>query len=382
MRRRVRNLSLFAVVASVVVGATAWTFRVPILRLTGIDPDQGMPGRTTLRLPAGFTAGVFAEGLADPRFMAVAADGTLFVAERGRDRVVALPDRDADGMADETIEVGRGYDLAHSIAFTGPSELLAAGITRITRVTLGPDLRETARATFLDGLPSGGHATRTVLPLPDGSVLVSVGSSCNVCEELDDRRAAVLLAPAAGARTRVYMRGLRNAVGLALDPATGQAWATNMGRDLLGDDTPPETLYRVTDGADGGWPRCHAGTIVDPEFGTRPSAATGATGCDGVVPAAATFQAHAAPLGLAFWRDHAVIAFHGSWNRSSKVGYEVGWLPWADGPRGSVEPLATGFLDTATGSSTGRPAGLVVGADGALYVSDDKAGFVYRITAP
>ncbi|HSL77191.1 MAG TPA: hypothetical protein VK867_09610, partial [Candidatus Limnocylindrales bacterium] len=165
----------------------------------------------------------------------------------------------------------------------------------------------------------------------------------------------------------------RNAVGVWVDPATGRAWATNMGRDMLGDDLPPETLYEVIDGADAGWPRCHAGSIVDPQFG-----AAGA--CDGVAPPVVTFTAHSAPLALVGWEEHLVIAFHGSWNRSQKAGYEVVWLPWDGAPAGSPEPLATGFLPPDALGALGRPAGLAVGADGALYVSDDKAGFIYRIS--
>ncbi len=167
-----------------------------------------------------------------------------------------------------------------------------------------------------------------------------------------------------------------------IDPATGEIWATNNGRDMMGDDLPPETLYRVVDGADAGWPRCHAGDILDPEFGGEPDPLTGLVGCEGVAQPALTYQAHAAPLGLAFWRDHAVVALHGSWNRSEKVGYEVVWVPWDDGPSGPPEVLASGFLDTASGDAAGRPAGVSVGADGALYVSDDKGGFIYRIDAP
>lgn len=377
---RAPRLIAFALVAAVAVGLLVYAFRGQILRTAGVSFDTGTPGETALRLPEGVGAGVFASGLASPRFMAVSPEGVLFVADRGADRVVALPDRDGDGRADETVEVGRGFGLAHSLAFTADGSLLVAGTTTVHRVRLADDLTEDERSVFLAGLPEGGaHTTKTVAVRPDGSVLVSVGSSCNVCEEADERRAAVLLAPPEGGEARLFMRGLRNAVGVAIDSATGTAWATNMGRDLMGDDTPPETLYRLEDGADAGWPRCHAGTIADPEFGRRPDPRTGAVGCDGVAAPAATFQAHAAPLGLAFWEGHAVIALHGSWNRSSKVGYEVLWLPWSDGPTGDAEPLATGFLDPATGDSTGRPAGLVVGRDGALYVSDDKAGFIYRL---
>src|SRR5690606_14775432 len=123
-------------------------------------------------------------------------------------------------------------------------------------------------------------------------------------------------------------------------------------------------------------PRCHAGSLPDPEFGEGPSA------CEGVALPAATFDAHTAPLALVVWRDHLVVALHGSWNASTKVGYALWWMPWADGPAGRAEPLATGFLPDGAEDALGRPAGLAVGADGALYVSDDKAGFVYRIIGP
>jgi glucose/arabinose dehydrogenase len=380
MMQRVGRLLAFGVVASVIVVGLVLVFRGQLMRLAGVSFDIGTPGRTNLQLPSGIRAEVFAQDLAGPRFMAFSPDGVLVLAERDADRIVALPDRDADGHADETIVVGSGFGQAHSLAFADATTLLVPGRTTLYRVTLGADLREGSRTVFYGDYPGdGAHTTRTVLIRADGGVLLSVGSSCNVCEEADDRRAAILAIPPEGGSARVVMRGLRNAVGLAADPATGTVWATDMGRDLLSDDIPPETLYRVEDGAAAGSPRCHAGTLVDPDFGRRPSPVDGKVGCDGVVAPAATFQAHAAPLGLAFWGDRAVIAFHGSWNRSSKVGYEVDWLPWADGPAGPPEPLATGFLDQFSTESTGRPAGLVVGPDGALYLSDDKAGFIYRL---
>ena len=360
--RRARRLLAFAVVVSLAVGGLVFVFRGQLMRAAGVSFDTGAPGLTTLHLPAGYTAAPFATGLSSPRFMATSPAGVLFVADRLADRIVALPDANGDGRADRTVAVGSGYGLAHSLAFVDAHTLLVAGTTTLWRVTIGDDLVEQTRTAVLSGLPGdGAHTTKTVVIRPDGSVLLSVGSSCNVCLESDDRRAAILLVDPGVGRARVFMRGLRNAVGLAVDPATGAVWADVMGRDLIGDDRPPETLYRVVDGADGGWPRCHAGTIVDPDFGGTASPVSGATGCDGVAMPAAMFQAHAAPLGIAFWHGHAVIAFHGSWNRSSKVGYEVDWLPWADGPAGPAEPFATGFLDAFTTESTGRPAGVIVG---------------------
>lgn len=371
-RRRLRNLALFGLVAVFVVVGIVVVLRRPIEQAVGVSADLGPGGRADLVVPEGYEASVFAEGLATPRFMALAPDGSLIVAERGADRIVALPDHDADGVADETIEVGKGFEGAHSVAFEADGSLLVAGETTLFRLQLGPDLRERSRSVVLDGLTTGGHSTRTVAVLPDRQILLSAGSSCNACYEPDSRRAAIDILPTAGGTSRVYMKGLRNAVGVWVDPATGRTWATNMGRDLLGDDLPPETLYEVVDGADAGWPRCHAGSIVDPQFG-------GNGACDGVAQPAATFGAHTAPLALVGWEGNLVIAFHGSWNRSVKAGYDVLWLPWDGHPAGEPEPLATGFLPAGAEGALGRPAGLAVGADGALYVSDDKAGFIYRI---
>jgi len=371
--RRILNLALFGIIALVIVGGLVWTFRGRLLPLVGVYDDAGFGGRAELVVPDGYEASVFAEGLSGPRFMAVSPDGVLFVAEPGADRVVALPDADADGVADEAVEVGAGFGRAHDIEFTDDGALLVAGESALYGVALEPGgLHEAGRRVIVGDLPTGsGHSTRTVEVLPSGEILLSIGSSCDVCLEEDDRRAAIILVTATG-NQRLYMTGLRNAVGLWVDPATGRAWATVMGRDRLGDDRPPETLYEVVDGADGGWPRCHAGTILDPEFG-------GADGCERVTRPAATFPAHTAPLALVAWEGHLVVALHGSWNSTVKVGYKLVWLSWDGEPAGDVSDLATGFLPEGATDALGRPAGLAVGTDGALYVSDDKAGFIYRI---
>jgi glucose/arabinose dehydrogenase len=372
--RRLRNLALFGIGAFVVLGGVAWLFRAQLAPFLGVNLDVGGGGAAQLELPAGFSASVFAEGLVGPRFMEVGPDGTLFVAERGADRVVALPDRDGDGRADEVVEVGVGFGRGQDLEFTAEGRLLVAGETVLWEVTLD-GLREVERRAVAADLPTGGaHSTKSVEVLDGGEVLLSIGSSCNVCVEEDPRRGTVQVLTDDGMRPA--MIGLRNAVGLWVDPETGRAWATNMGRDFLGDDAPPETLYELVDGADAGWPRCHAGTLADPEFGTDADA------CAGVAEPAATFGAHTAPLALVGWEDHLVVAMHGSWNSSVKVGYALWWIPWDGDPAGPAEPFATGFLPDGAGSALGRPAGLAVGIDGALYVSDDKAGYVYRVIGP
>lgn len=342
-------------------------------------------GRSALVVPAGFTASVFAEGLAAPRFLAFGGDGRLVVAEGGRDRLVSLADTDGDGAADSRVDLADHLPSVHSAAWHEGAWYAGVPTGVIELKDVDGDGRADSRRVLVDDYPTPGHSTRTVLFLPDGRMLVSVGSSCNVCEEEDPRRATIVVYDGAVAGGgKIFARGLRNAVGLALHPVTGQLWATNNGRDWLGDDLPPDTVNIVTEGDDFGWPRCHAGDLVDPDFG-------GETGCRGVAAPALKLPAHSAPLGLAFasassfpgeYRGDLFVAFHGSWNRSVPTGFKVVRVKVDQGrPTGAIEDFATGFTDPSSGRVLGRPVGLAFGPDGALYVSDDKSGFVYRIAA-
>jgi glucose/arabinose dehydrogenase len=306
------------------------------------------------------------------------------VAERGNKRIVSLPDMNEDGLADEIQLFAGELGRTHSLVFYEGSWYTGVPTGVIRLEDTDGDGQADIRDTVVDGIPdSGSHKTRTVAFLPDGRMVLSVGSSCNVCEEEDPRRAAVLVYDGPGGQgERLFASGLRNAVGLAVHPGTGELWATNNGRDLMGDDLPPDTISVVSEGADYGWPYCHAGEIVDPDFGS-------ATDCETVTRPAARLQAHSAPLGLAFYTGHSFpgeyqgdifIAFHGSWNRSTPTGYKVVRIEVEDGLlSGPVEDFATGWLDEDSGEASGRPVGLAVGPDGALYVSDDKGGFIYRI---
>jgi glucose/arabinose dehydrogenase len=377
------RLITFALVACIVLVGLLYVFRRPLLQRLGVAFAWGDPGVAEVQLPPGFTMNVYAQGLSTPRFMAVGPQGMLFVAERGANRVVGLPDRDGDGRADETLVVADGLDSPTSLAFDGAT-LYIGETTKVTRLTLGADLRPARRdVIIIDLSPGGAHSTRTVLLGADGRLYVAAGSSCNVCDEADPHRAAVWVYEADGRGGRLFARGLRNAVGLALNPWTGEVWATNNGRDFLGDDLPPETVYVLQDGRDYGWPRCHAGVLIDPNFG-----APGA--CNGVEQPVVEMQAHTAPLGLAFYSADRFppeyrglfIALHGSWNRSVPVGYKVVHVPLAAGRvAGPVQDFAAGWL-RPDGSSWGRPVGVTIAADGSLLVSDDKGGFIYRITAP
>ena len=334
-----------------------------------------------LNLPTGFGISLYAEGLNDPRMMTVGPDGMAYVAERGAGRIVRLPDRDEDGVADEVEVIADGLNAPSSLDFYTDGSLYVGETTRVVRL-FNPD-NEGAfqdRETIIEGLPDGGHTTRTVLFSPDGAYLyVSVGSSCNVCIEDDDRRSTIMRYQPDGSDGMIYTEGLRNAVGITFRPGTDELWATNNGRDWLGDDQPPETIYRVTEGEDAGWPQCHAGRIIDPDYGEEGS-------CENVSDPEVEFQAHTAPLGLTFYtgtqfperyQGGMFVGLHGSWNRTVPVGYKVIHIPMENGEPGQVQDFAVGWLQD-DGSKWGRPVDVVTASDGSLLISDDGEGRIYR----
>lgn len=383
MIRSPRSRRLLTIFALLLLGGLALYWQAS--RIVDIRPMLGQGRVAELNAPPGFRVTVFAEGLNNVRFLAVGPDAVLYAADRGNNRIVALPDADGNGVADEIRPFATDLNAPHSLVWHKDAWYVGvpSGVVRL-RDTDGDGLADEETA-LIDDYPTSGHNTRTVEFLPDGRMVVSIGSTCNVCNEDDPRRAAIVVYdPPIGDRAsgeKIFATGLRNAVGLAIHPETGALWATNNGRDMLGDDLPPEAVYIVEEGGDYGWPRCHNGEMEDPEYGF-------AGACDGVEMPVVNMQAHSAPLALAFYtgdlfpteyQDDLFIAFHGSWNRSEPTGYKVVRLPFENGqPAAQVEDFISGWLH-ADGSASGRPTGLAVGADGALYISDDKGGIVYRV---
>lgn len=353
-----------------------------VLFLVGLALAAPAPGQQRLRLPPGFAIEPFAEGLGPARFMTLDPGGTLLVSIPRAGRVVALPDADGDGRADRVVPVVEGLELPHGLAFQG-GRLYVAETGRVIRFRYDPrslKVEGPSEVVVPDLPPRGGHWTRTIAFGPDGRLYVSVGSSCNVCREKDPRRAAILRTRPDG-RTEPFATGLRNAVGIAFHPESGQLWATVNERDWRGDDLPPDYVTVVREGGFYGWPDCFAvegRAVPDTTFDSRAS-------CQGVSLPTVEIQAHSAPLGLAFYtgeqfppeyRGDLFVASHGSWNRSVPTGYKVIRIRLG-GPRPQVEEFASGWL--VGRRAWGRPVDLVVGRDGSLFLSDDHQGVIYRI---
>lgn len=351
---------------------------IPLVELAQPLPEDS--GRSIV-LPPGFRISLFSDGLDDPRMMTIGPDGQLYVAERGAGRILRLTDADMNGSLDQIEIVAEGLNAPSSLAFFQDGSLYVGETTRVLRFPPIAGQQEFGQPeVVIADLPGGGHNTRTVLFSPDyASLFVSIGSSCNICEEDDPRRAAIMRYNPDGSGERIFAKGLRNAVGITIKPGTNDLWATNNGRDFLGDDLPPETVYLIKEGKDYGWPVCHSGRIIDPDMGSP-------TACQNIEKPVVEMQAHSAPLGLEFYsgdqfpamyQGDLFIAFHGSWNRSSPVGYKIVRIPIDGSTMGPVEDFATGWL--TGGSSWGRPVDVLTGPDGSLFISDDSGGRIYRI---
>ena len=334
-----------------------------------------------LYVPTGFKVNLFAEGLSDPRNLALGPGGAAYVALQGAGEIVRLSDDNSAGVADSVHIVLPGLNGPFGIAFRGDT-MYFAEMTAIKR--LDPGASKTP-VTLVDTLPNGGHSTRTLVMGPDNRMYVAAGSSCNVCTDAPPR-AAVTRYNLDGSGAHTFATGLRNSVGLAFHPTTGELWANNNDRDDIGptqaetDNLPPEHLNILKDGKWYGWPQCYLPNKPNPEYP--------GFNCSSVEPPALTVQAHSAPLGLAFYtgamfppdyQGDAFMTYHGSWNRSVPTGAKVVRVHVAGGLPTGVEDFVTGW-QLADGSRWGRPVGLLVMPDGALLVSDDAGGRIWRVS--
>lgn len=359
-----------------------------VLLQSGIKPAVKSASLDKLSLPEGFGIDVFAGSLGGSQIsypgtnpgarMMLLKDDVLFVTITGEGRVVALPDKNGNKKADEAITFIDNLNNPHGIDYYNGWFYIAEE-NRVIRVkdSDGDLIADGNAEVLINDLPAGGHFTRTI-KIHNNSLYVSTGSSCNVCYEKDKRRAAIIRCNIYGKECKIFARGLRNAVGFVFHPVTGKMYATENGRDWLGDDLPPDEMNLVEEGKNYGWPLCYGKNIHDTDFDKNTS-----DPCIDKAPSLIDMQAHSAPLGLAFYdgdsfpqeyRGDLFVAYHGSWNRREPTGYKIVSI---DMNTFTVKDFATGWL--AGSNVLGRPVDIIVAEDGSLFVSDDNAGKIYRI---
>lgn len=383
---------------------TGLSILVAVATLTGCDIIRGvargevsLPRRVDfepamlerLTLPEGFEVSVFADGLGNVRNMAFAPGGIMYATRRKEGEVIRLRDTDGDGRAEEPTVVASGLGQVNGLAVQD-GKLYLAPPTQVLVAPIESDGEIGPLTPFIDGLPAGQqHPNRTIAFGPDGSFYLTVGSSCNDCPESDPRYATIMRANADGSGLQVLARGLRNTIGFDWHPETGDLWGMDHGSDWRGPDSPPEELNRLIAGGHYGWPFCYGTQKVDPQTTHAPEGRTREDFCAETVAPAMTYQAHSAPLDLVFYqgtqfpqdyRGDAFVSFHGSWNRNPPTGYKVVRIRYEAGWPVRFQDFMTGFLREDGETQFGRPAGLVVGPDGALYVADDSNGVIYRVT--
>ena len=377
-------LSAVALVSACALLPERFSVNAPWLQemLALADAPDAATLQARIQLPPGYEISLYAADLGNPRLLLWSGDNLLF-SDPYSDSVRVLR-RGPDGRALPAETIFDGLDLPHGLALHA-GRLYIAGEGALYAAEWDAEAaRPLSPAVAVASLPAqgGGHWTRTVKAGPDGLLYVAAGSSCNACLEDDPRRAALLTFDAATGALEIYADGLRNTVGFDWR-GDGALYGVDNGRDWLGDDNPPDELNRIEKGGFYGWPFLNGFNVPDPDYGERTDPRIAAAR-----PPAHGFQAHVAPLSLLFVGEDAplpglqgaaLVGLHGSWNRSSKVGYKLVSLHWDAAGNIEERDFATGF--EANEEVIGRPVDIALGPDGALYVSDDHAGAIYRIAA-
>jgi glucose/arabinose dehydrogenase len=334
-----------------------------------------------IKLPPGFAIEIFARDIPGARSMALGAKGTLFVGTRGEGKVYAV--RRTGSRPAEVITLAKGLNSPNGVAFRDGA-LYVAEISEVIRFdNIEDHLSNPPKPVLVNGsFPHEKHHGWKFIRLgPDGKLYIPVGAPCNVCDSKDPRFASIMRMTPEGKNVEIFARGVRNTVGFDWHPVSHELWFTDNGRDLLGDDTPPDELNRATaPGLHFGFPYWHGKDVNDPQFGKKMKRGD-------FVPPEMELPAHVASLGMRFYtgtmfppeyRNQIFIAEHGSWNRTVPNGYRVSLVRLQGNKAVSYQVFAEGWLKDV--NAWGRPVDLQVMPDGSLLVSDDKAGAIYRIS--
>ena len=405
MNRKVLLLIVLIVFIVVVIAAG----RFFIINFSGALPLLSQPSfdisdtsfDIPLSIPADFTLSIYAKDLGKARDMIRGPAGNLLVSIVDEGKVVALIDDDNDGTVERIVIVASGLNKPHGLAtrcfpvaeamLEFDCNLYIAETDQVAMYDFDREhLKATNKRTIID-LPGGGnHFTRSItFGTGDNAdtLFTSVGSTCNVCNEKNSRRASILSSDPFGGGLEVFASGLRNSVFMAVHPETEELWATEMGRDLLGDDLPPDEINIVRRGGNYGWPTCYGKNIHDTNFDKNVYVRAPCTE-PFEISSYIDIPAHSSPLGLAFvpkegwpadFQNNLFVAYHGSWNRSEPTGYRiVRYKLDKEGVYRGEEDFITGWF-TSEGEVIGRPVDILIETGGIMYISDDRAGVVYRI---
>ncbi|MET0251305.1 MAG: YbhB/YbcL family Raf kinase inhibitor-like protein [Novosphingobium sp.] len=353
-------------------------------------PDKAPPTADRiagLKAPVGFAVTPFATGLKNPRMIAVAPGGAIYISRREQGDVVMLRDADGNGVADGPPVVVANRPSAHGLAIHD-GKLYIATVKEIFVADMLPTGLLGPLQMIVGDLPDGGqHPNRTIAFGPDGMLYVSVGSTCNACNETNPEHATILRLSPDGKTRTIFARNLRNTIGFGWHPATGELWGMDHGIDDLGDELQPEELNLIEQGKQYGWPHVYGTNGVHPQT-TPPGGITKAQWLEASTPMVMGYTAHAAPMALTFYsggnfpaeyQGDAFVAMRGSWNRKPASGYEIVRIRFRDGKPERFEPFVTGFLADGGLKHIARPVGLARLDDGSLLLSDDGNGTIYRI---